>query len=402
MRIKYLGRDREGNPVSGEIEVENLNEARDILQSRGIYIIDIKELKKKEFVIQKLKSQELIFFSRQLSLLLRSGVTIIQALEIIQENVKNKNFRNVIQKLREHILGGESFSESLRNFKGVFPEIFIEVVRVGEFTGNIDEVLSRISDFLEKEDELRRKVKNALIYPEIVIGTVVVAVVFILLTIVPIFVNLFQSSGVKLPLPTRILLGISNGIKNYWWIILPAIILIIFLFNLYRRTKNGKKTIDKILFNLPTIIGKIYRENIFLRISHTLETLIRSGINLGDSFQLLSRISGNEVISESLINAREKIMSGMSISRALLNEKVFPLLFVRMISVGEAGGNLEEVLKQMERYFESELDNDIKRFIAYLEPTLTIILGILVAFIAFSIYLPLFDMVRLIKSQGLK
>lgn len=400
MRIKYLGRDREGKPVRGEIDAESLNEAKEILQSRGIYIIEIKELKKKEFIIQKLKPQELIFFSRQLSLLLKSGVTIIQALEIIQENIKSKNFKNVIQKLREYILGGESFSESLRNFKGIFPEIFIEVVRVGEFTGNLDEVLSRISDFLEKEDELRRKVKNALIYPEIVVGTVIVAVIFILLSIVPIFVNLFQSAGVKLPLPTRILLGISNGIKSYWWIILPAIILIIFLFNLFRRTKNGKRTIDKILFNLPTIIGKIYRENIFLRISHTLETLIRSGINLGDSFLLLSRISGNDVISESLIRAREKVMSGMSISRVLFDEGIFPLLFIRMVSIGEAGGNLEEVLAQMERYFESELDNDIKRFIAYLEPTLTIILGILVAFIAFSIYLPLFDMVRLIKGGG--
>lgn len=400
MKIKYLGRDREGNPTRGEIEANNLNEAKEILQTRGIYIIDIKELKTREAKIQKLKPQELIFFSRQLSLLLRSGVTIIQALEIIQENVKSKNFKNVIQKVREYILGGESFSESLRNFKETFPEIFIEVVRVGEFTGNLDEVLIRISNFLEKEEELRRKVKNALIYPEIVVGTIVVAVIFILLTIVPIFVNLFKSSGVKLPLPTRILLGISDGIKNYWWIILPVIILIVILFNLYRRTKNGKKQIDSILFKMPTIIGKIYRENIFLRISHTLETLVRSGITLGDSFQLLSRVSGNEIIRESLLNAREKIMAGMSISRALLEEGVFPTLFVRMISVGEAGGNLEEVLSQMERYFESELDNDIKRFIAYLEPALTIILGILVAFIAFSIYLPLFDMVRLIKGGG--
>ncbi len=400
MRIKYIGRDREGSPVRGEIEANNINEAREILNSRGIYVIDIKEVKTREIGIQKLKPQEIIFFSRQLSLLLRSGVTIIQALEIIQENVKSKNFRNVIQKVREHILGGESFSESLRNFKETFPEIFIEVVRVGEFTGNLDEVLLRISDFFEKEDELRRKVKNALIYPEIVVGTIIVAVIFILLTIVPIFVNLFKSSGVKLPLPTRILLGISDGIKNYWWIILPVIILLVILFNLYRRTKNGKKQIDFLLFKMPTIIGKIYRENIFLRISHTLETLIKSGITLGDSFELLSRVSGNEVISESLLSAREKIMAGMSISRALLEEGVFPTLFIRMISVGEAGGNLEEVLSQMERYFEIELDNDIKRFIAYLEPALTIILGILVAFIAFSIYLPLFDMVRLIKGGG--
>jgi type IV pilus assembly protein PilC len=286
----------------------------------------------------------------------------------------------------------------LRNFKGIFPEIFIEVVRVGEFTGNLDEVLSRISDFLEKEEELRRKVKNALIYPEIVIGTIVVAIIFLLLTIVPIFVNLFKGAGVKLPLPTRILIAISNGIKNFWWIILPLILILMILFTLFRKTENGKSKIDTFLFNLPTIIGKIYRENIFLRVTHTLETLIRSGISLGDSFELLSRVSGNYIVSKSLMSTREKIISGMSISKAMIEEKIFPLLFIRMISVGEAGGNLEDVLNQMERFFESELDNDIKRFIAYLEPTLTIILGIIVAFIAFSIYLPLFDMVRLIKG----
>jgi type IV pilus assembly protein PilC len=398
MKFKYIGRDREGNPTRGEIEAENLNEAKNLLSSRGIYLIDIKEIKTREITFQRLKPQELIFLSRQLSLLLRSGVTIVQSLDIIQENIKNKNFKRVVQKVREYILGGESFSDSLRNFKGIFPEIFIEVVRVGEFTGNLDEVLSRISDFLEKEEELRRKVKNALIYPEIVIGTIVVAIIFLLLTIVPIFVNLFKGAGVKLPLPTRILLAISNGIKNYWWIILPLILILIVLFNLFRKTEYGKSKIDTFLFNMPTIIGKIYRENIFLRVTHTLETLIRSGISLGDSFELLSRVSGNYIVSKSLLNTREKIISGMSISKAMIEEKIFPLLFIRMISVGEAGGNLEDVLNQMERFFESELDNDIKRFIAYLEPTLTIILGIIVAFIAFSIYLPLFDMVRLIKG----
>ncbi len=375
-----------------------MNEAKNLLSSRGIYIIEIKELKTREINFQKLKTQELIFLSRQLSLLLRSGVTIVQSLDIIQENIKNKNFKRVVQKVREYILGGESFSDSLRNFKGIFPEIFIEVVRVGEFTGNLDEVLSRISDFLEKEEELRRKVKNALIYPEIVIGTIIIAIIFLLLTIVPIFVNLFKGAGVKLPLPTRILLAISNGIKNYWWIILPLILILMILFTLFRKTEYGKSKIDTFLFNMPTIIGKIYRENIFLRVTHTLETLIRSGISLGDSFELLSRVSGNYIVSKSLMSTREKIISGMSISKAMIEEKIFPLLFIRMISVGEAGGNLEDVLNQMERFFESELDNDIKRFIAYLEPTLTIILGIIVAFIAFSIYLPLFDMVRLIKG----
>jgi len=399
MKFKYLGRDREGNPVRGEIEVDSIYEARNILLGRGIYIIEFKEIKTKEPILRRLKIEEIIFLSRQLSLLLRSGLTIVLALDIIQENIKSKSFKNFVIKIRENILGGESFSEALSHYRKILPVLFIEVVRVGEVTGNLDSVLLRLSDFLEKEEELRRKVKNALIYPEIVAGVIIIAIIFLLISVVPIFVNLYRGAGVKLPLPTKILISISSFLTNYWYIIIPILIILYFSFMFYSKTKTGKKKIDKFLFNLPTIIGKIYRENIFLRVSHTLEILIRSGITLGGSFELISRVSGNEVIRESLLRTREKIMQGQTISKALSDEGIFPLLFIRMISVGEAGGNLEDVLQEMERYFESELDNDIKKFTALLEPALTIILGIIVAFVAFSIYLPMFDMARLITGK---
>ncbi|HPP05131.1 MAG TPA: type II secretion system F family protein [Spirochaetota bacterium] len=399
MKFKYLGRDREGNPVRGEIEVDSIYEARNILLGRGIYIIEFKEIKTKEPILRRLKIEEIIFLSRQLSLLLRSGLTIVLALDIIQENIKSKSFKNFVIKIRENILGGESFSEALSHYRKILPVLFIEVVRVGEVTGNLDSVLLRLSDFLEKEEELRRKVKNALIYPEIVAGVIIIAIIFLLISVVPIFVNLYRGAGVKLPLPTKILISISSFLTNYWYIIIPILIILYFSFMFYSKTKTGKKKIDKFLFNLPTIIGKIYRENIFLRVSHTLEILIESGITLGNSFELISRVSGNEVIRESLLRTREKIMQGQTISKALSDEGVFPLLFIRMISVGEAGGNLEDVLQEMERYFESELDNDIKKFTALLEPALTIILGIIVAFVAFSIYLPMFDMARLITGK---
>ncbi|HPC38969.1 MAG TPA: type II secretion system F family protein [Exilispira sp.] len=399
MKFKYLGRDREGNPVRGEIEVDSIYEARNILLGRGIYIIEFKEIKTKEPILRRLKIEEIIFLSRQLSLLLRSGLTIVLALDIIQENIKSKSFKNFVIKIRENILGGESFSEALSHYRKILPVLFIEVVRVGEVTGNLDSVLLRLSDFLEKEEELRRKVKNALIYPEIVVGVIIIAIIFLLISVVPIFVNLYRGAGVKLPLPTKILISISSFLTNYWYIIIPILIILYFSFMFYSKTKTGKKKIDKFLFNLPTIIGKIYRENIFLRVSHTLEILIESGITLGNSFELISRVSGNEVIRESLLRTREKIMQGQTISKALSDEGVFPLLFIRMISVGEAGGNLEDVLQEMERYFESELDNDIKKFTALLEPALTIILGIIVAFVAFSIYLPMFDMARLITGK---
>lgn len=399
MKFKYLGRDREGNPVRGEIDADSIYEARNILLGRGIYIIELKEIKTKEAILRKLKTEEIIFLSRQLSFLLKSGLTIVSALDIIQENIKNKSFKNFVIKIGENILGGESFSETLSHYSKILPDLFIEVVKVGEATGNLDSVLLRLSDFLEKEESLRRKVKNALIYPEIVVGVVIIAVIFLLISVVPIFVNLYIGAGVELPLPTKILISISSLLTNYWYIIISIIIILYFAFRFYSNTKNGKKRIDKFLFNLPTIIGKIYRENIFLRVSHTLEILIRSGITLGDSFELVSKVSENLVVEESLLRTREKIMQGQTVSRTLIDEGVFPLLFVRMISVGEAGGNLEDVLEEMERYFDSEVDNDIKKFTALLEPALTIVLGIIVAFVAFSIYLPMFDMSRLIIGK---
>ncbi|MGQ9845547.1 MAG: type II secretion system F family protein [Caldisericia bacterium] len=396
MRFKYLGKDKEGTPISGEIEAINIQEARGFLNSRGIYIIELKQIKKTAFIFKKLKISELIFLSRQISLLLRSGVTIVMALEIIEENIKNRTLKNLIRKIREYILSGESFSESLSHFKETIPTLFIEVVRVGESTGNLDEVLFRMADFYEKDEDLRRKVKNALIYPQIVLTTILIAVIFLLTFVLPIFVNIYKSAGVILPLPTRILIGISNFLINFWWLIIPIFFLAYFLLKGFFSTEKGSEIIDRFKFNFPLIVGKIIRESIFLRISHTLETLIRSGLNLGDSFELLSKVSGNRVVEKSLLNVRDKILQGISISRAMYEEGVFPILFVRMVSVGESGGNLEEVLSEMERYFESELDNDIKKFIALLEPSLTIVLGLIVAFIAFSIYLPMFDMIKLI------
>lgn len=396
MKFKYLGKDKEGIPIRGEIEAINIQEARGFLKSRGIYIIELKQIKKNLFIFKKLKISELIFISRQISLLLRSGVTIVMALEIIEENLKNRALKNLIRKIREYILSGESFSESLSHFKETIPTLFIEVVRVGESTGNLDEVLLRMADFYEKDENLRRKVKNALIYPQIVLTTILIAVIFLLTFVLPIFVNIYKSAGVSLPLPTRILIGISNFLTNFWWLIIPIALLAYFLLRGFFSTEKGSEIIDRFKFNFPLIIGKIIRESIFLRISHTLETLIKSGLNLGDSFELLSKVSGNRVVEKSLLNVRDKILQGVSISRAMYEEGVFPILFVRMVSVGERGGNLEEVLSEMERYFESELDNDIKKFIALLEPSLTIVLGLIVAFIAFSIYLPMFDMIKLI------
>lgn len=396
MRFKYLGKDKEGAPIRGEIEAINIQEARGFLNSRGIYIIELKQIKEKLFIFKKLKISELIFLSRQISLLLRSGVTIVMALEIIEENIKNKMLKNLIRKIREHILSGESFSESLSHFKDIIPSLFIEVVRVGESTGNLDEVLLRMSDFYEKDEDLRRKVKNALIYPQIVVTTILIAVIFLLTFVLPIFVNIYKSAGVSLPLPTRILIAISNFLISFWWILIPIAFLAYFLLRGFFSTEKGSEIIDKFKFNFSSIIGKIIRESIFLRISHTLLTLIRSGLNLGDSFELLSKVSGNRVVEKSLLNVREKILQGVSISRAMYEEGIFPILFIRMVSVGESGGNLEDVLSEMERYFESELDNDIKKFIALLEPSLTIVLGLIVAFMAFSIYLPMFDMIKLI------
>ncbi|MBT9130414.1 MAG: Type II secretion system protein F [candidate division WS2 bacterium] len=398
MLFRYLGRDKEGKSLQGELEAKNIAEAEARLKERGIYVLEIKRRISWTLNIQrKVKTSDLIFLLRQLAFLIKSGITLNTALEITESNIKDPALKTTIRKLREETTTGASLSSSLSKVGPGFPRMVIEIIRVGEATGNLSEVIARLADFLTREEDLKTKVKQVMSYPMITLLLVGGAVTFLLVTIVPVFTRLYKSANVTLPLPTRILVALSAIISGYWWLIIPSAIIIYFLFKKIINTEKGRMVWDRILFRLPSSIGNIYRLSIFLRISSTLETLLRSGLLLTESLLFLSRASGNKVTENAILYCREGVIQGRSISVVLRESRIFPQLFVRMIAVGEEGGNLEEMLGRMVEYFEKELDNEMKRFVTLLEPTLTLILGVIVGFVALSIYLPIFDMIRLVR-----
>ncbi|MBT9174931.1 MAG: Type II secretion system protein F [candidate division WS2 bacterium] len=398
MLFRYQGRDKEGKLLKGELQAVNLAEAEAKLREKGIYLLEVKRKFSWSLNIpRKVKTKDLVFLLRQLAFLIKSGITINTALEITESSLKDPALITTVRKIREETTTGASLSSSLSKAGPGFPRIVIEIIRVGEATGNLSEVIARLADFLTREEDLKTKIKQVMSYPMVTLLLVGGAVTFLLVTIVPVFTRLYKSANVTLPLPTRILVSLSAIISGYWWLLILSGIIIYILFKKIINTEKGKFIWDKLLFRLPSSIGNIYRLSIFLRISSTLETLLRSGLHLTEALLFLSRASGNKITENAILHSREAVIQGRSVSVALRETRIFPQLFIRMISVGEEGGSLEEMLRRMVEYFEKELDNEMKKFVTLLEPALTIILGVVVGFVALSIYLPIFDMIRLVR-----
>ncbi len=398
MLFRYLVRDKEGKSQTGVLEAKNIAEAEARLKERGVYVLEIKRRFSWTLNIQrKVKTSDLILLLRQLAFLIKSGINLNTALEITESNIKEPTLKTTIRNLREETTTGASLSSSLSKAGPGFPRMVIEIIRVGEATGNLSAVITRLADFLTREEDLKTKIKQVMSYPMVTLLLVGGAVTFLLITIVPVFTRIYKSANVTLPLPTRILVFLSAIISDYWWLLILSGIIIYILFKKIINTEKGKMFWDRILFRLPSSIGNIYRLSIFLRVSSTLETLLRSGLQLTEALLFLSRVSGNKVVEKAILQSREAVIQGRSISVALRETRIFPQLFARMISAGEEGGNLDEMLERMVDYFEKELDNEMKRFVTLLEPTLTLILGVIVGFVALSIYLPIFDMIRLVR-----
>ncbi len=396
MLFSYIGRDSSGKPIKGEIETTSLREAESLLKGKNIYIIEVKRKITWSFRTRKISLRELVFVLQQLSSLLRSGFTMNSALTVVEENARNPGLRKILKKLREDVTGGISLSTALTKYGDTFPKIFVETVRVGETTGNLDVIFSHLAEFFTREEDLRGRIKNAFSYPLVILSVIAIAVVFLLFTLIPVFTKIYIQAGVTLPSPTRILVFLSNLMINNWWLIILIIILLSVLLKLFISTYKGRRFFDNLLFHMPTPLGRIYRGSIFLRVTISLEILLKSGVLLTESLLLLSKMSGNTVIEEALNKSREGVLQGRSFGNSLRDTRIFPNLLTRMVAVGEESGRLENSLSEVSKHIEREMDYDIRGFLVKLEPALTLVMGAIVAFVALAIYLPFFDMAKLV------
>lgn len=400
MEYKYLGYNDEMQIIKGRISAIGEQAALDMLGNIGYRIVNLKPITSflpdtGTLFKARVKQAELTTFSRQLALLIESGVGIVHSLELLQVQTNNKEFKRVLIEVVSELRGGSSFSAALSKYPHVFSTIYSKMVGVGEQTGGLESVLRNLADFIERESGAIKKLKTALTYPCIVLGLSVV-VGFILITVVlPPIVGMFSSLGGELPIPTKILLWLVDTMSQYGlflFIILIGTGLVGFM---YSRTPSGRLLKDKIMLKLP-VIGKVVVLGELSRSCRSLSLLFKAGLPLPEVMTLTAQASGNRIIASALNEVEQDMLNGEGLSRPLRRRKVFLPLMVEMTKVGEETGNLDEVLIVVAQNYEIEADSRVQTILSMVEPAMTVMVGLGVGFLALSIFMPMYSSLSLV------
>ena len=395
IRYAYTGRSRAGKTIKGVIVAENEAAARQQLREQGHIVTSLKAAKEPTVLFQKkvkLKAKSLALFCRQFAIMLSTGVSLVKALEVLEGQAEEAAFAKVLQTVRLDVASGTAFTKALEKHKEIFPNVFIHLVEAGEISGSLPEVLDRLAMYYEREDELRKKVTEALMYPAIISSVSVLMVFVLLFVVLPMLVRNFASFGVETPAITMAVLNARDWTVEHWYVVLGAIIGLVLLYRYWVRTKVGRRVRDSLLLALP-VLGEMQKMVIFSRFCRTLALLLNSGIAMIPTLQILERLMDNVVVKSAVQGATRGVERGEGISPSLGEHKVFPTMLVQMVSVGEETGNLETVLVQLADYYDREVNFTIASFTKLLEPVIMLVLAVVVLFILLSVYLPMMQMV---------
>ena len=392
----YRGTNRAGATVSGELAATSKSELINSLKRKQINVTKMSE-KGKEFSLPTfgggVDAKELAVFTRQFSVMIDAGLPLVQCLEILAGQQENKVFQNVLTGTRAAVEGGSTLSSAMRQYEKVFDALYVNLVEAGETGGILDTILQRLSAYIEKNVKLKRAVKSALVYPIAVLGVAAAVIILLLWKVVPIFATLFLGLGVDLPLPTRIVIGLSNFVGSiFGFLILVAIVGAIVALKVWYKTPAGRMVIDTTLLKLP-MIGLLLRKIAVARFTRTLGTLISSGVPILEGLEITARTSGNALIEKSLMEVRKGLEAGRNLSDPLKDTNVFPGMVTQMIGVGEQTGAMDAMLQKIADFYEDEVDAAVKDLLAALEPAMIVFLGVVVGGIVISMYLPLFSLI---------
>lgn len=395
--------DSEGKIVKKVLEAESLEEIIHITNVQGLIPIDISEEREgfkfsfvKDFFYTFSKT-ELILFTTQLATMLKAGLPITRALRAISLQVDNQKFAKALDDIRISVEKGRTFYNSLSMYPKYFDNVYVATVRIGEVSGNLSEILFKLAEHIEKDEEVKQKIKNATLYPKIVFLAIVAAIIILITFVIPKFAELYRSFRTELPLPTKILIAISDFFVKKWYIPGLLVVALIILYFYLTMTKSGKKIFHPILLKLP-IFGMITKKIIMVRFSRFFSLLFSSGIVLTNILDLLKNIIDNVIFVEKLDIIKENVISGASLSQSVERTDFFTPLVQEMIAVGEETGGLDEMLKKVADFYENELDFTIKRLTTLLEPFMLIVIFGMVLFLALSVFLPMWDMVKFVKG----
>ncbi|QHJ71589.1 type II secretion system F family protein [Planococcus halotolerans] len=401
-RFKYEGRDRK-RIRAGVVTAGNRREAIEQLRDQGVRVIEIREIAatalQKDIVIgNPVKRDQFIMFLRQFSTLMRAGVTIVDSVKILSQQVESKALRKTLVNIDEDLRKGNSLSDSLRKHPKIFEPLTINLIKAGELSGNIDESLDRLATYYDKAYQTRQKVKSAMSYP-LVVGVLAIGVViFLLSSIVPMFAEMFEGFGGELPMLTQIVMLASDLVQQYWYLLVLAGFGIAATIWMMKRNEQGKMILDTLLLRMP-IFGRMLKKSALARMTRTLSSLFSSSVPILQALTMVEKVVGNAVMSKVILAARDNLERGGSLTEPMKNHWAFPPLIPHMILIGEQTGSLDHMLDKVADFYEKEVEAETDRLKALIEPLMIVVLAALVGTIVMSIMLPMFEMFQNIDNM---
>ncbi len=394
---QWKGKNRYGDVVGGVRVARSVEDLSRALQREQITVMDISAARKK-FEIpflqrQRVRLKDLAIYSRQLSVLIDAELPLIQSLNILAEQTKNKYFKHVIKAIREDVEAGSTLNQAKRKFPSVFDDLYCNLVASGEQSGSLDIMLRRLAEYLEKVVRLRAQVRQAMIYPSAVLSFAVLVVVFMLWKVIPVFASIFLELGAELPFLTSIVLVLSNFIQKYILLLAIGLVALVFGFRYWRKTESGRRITDKFLLRMP-LFGKLLEKVGLSRVTRTLSTLLSGGVPMLESLKITSSTAGNVIVEDYIMQARTMVAEGTSLRDAFKEKGRFPFMMIQMVGVGEATGTLDEMLAKLADFYDEEVETSVASLLSILEPILLIVVGVIVGSIVVSMYLPIFELMK--------
>jgi general secretion pathway protein F len=415
MIFEYQALNSKGKSVSDIIDAPNPVRARERLRSQGLYVVKLaphtgkfKSNKQNEglfaglvsklsdFTSRRSSAKQVGLFSRQLATLLGAGMPLLRVISDILEQTDHPHFKQNLADIKERLEEGQSLSQALSRHSGVFSDMYVNMVRVGETMGSLDAVIDRLADIEEKRNLLKNKIQAALLYPIFMISLSIIVIIFLMVTIIPSLSDIFSESGKSLPLPTVIVIGISNFLQRFWPFLLIAFGLTILFGKRYLKTPNGRLRFHQWLLNAP-LISRLYKKRLVLLFTRNLGILLKSNVDILRSFEIVKKIVGNIIIEKKIEEAADRVKEGSPVSKALAKSEFLPKLVIGMIAAGEASDTLDDMLLKIGEVYENELDLTVSSLTSIIEPLIIVCMGVVVGVIVISVMLPLLEMNQLVQ-----
>ncbi len=392
---EWEGKTLKGETRKGTLKVDSEATLRANLRKDGIILLKAKAQKvpskEKYNPKKKIKPMSVVIFTRQLSTMITSGLPLVQSLDILSNQMEDKDLKGIVREIKEKIETGSRFADALRDYPQCFDALYVNLVVAGEEGGMLDTVLQRLAVYMEKTEKLKKKVKSAMIYPISIIVVAIGVVMVLLIFVIPVFETMFKDMGATLPMPTQIVVNLSRLVKSKIIHMIVVIGAAVFMFKKYYKSEKGRKKIDALILKVP-IFGVLAIKASVARVTRTLATLLSSGVPILESLIIVAKVAGNKIVEEALVTARARISEGRSMSEPLEESKVFPPMVVQMIEVGESTGALDNMLNKIADFYEEDVDNLVSNLTAMMEPMIMMFLGVVLGGLIIAMYLPIFKL----------